>query len=187
MSRKNDKRSRLIEAADELIYQQTFNSTTLADIATRAEVPLGNVYYYFKTKDDILKAVIQKRSATILSLFSQWEQQLASPKDRIRAFIGQSVELSNTTAQFGCSLGSLCQELSKYTGELAPLAAELMHKILTWVETQFKSLGKGERSETLAKYLIASLQGASLLTLTFKDPNMIQKQSKQLEQWLEAA
>ena len=57
MPRKNDKRDRLIDAANDLIYQQTFNATTLADIAAKANVPLGNVYYYFKTKDDILNLI----------------------------------------------------------------------------------------------------------------------------------
>lgn len=186
MSKKNDKRERLIDAADELIYQQTFNSTTLADIATRADVPLGNVYYYFKTKDDILKAVVQKRANELQTQFSEWEQ-LSNAKDRLKAFIGHTAQTSEITAKFGCSLGSLCQELGKFSGELANLSAELMHKTLNWVEVQFKSLGKGEQSGVLAKYLIASLQGVSLLTLTFKDPDFTQRQTKNLELWLETA
>ncbi len=186
MSRKNDKRDRLVDAADELIYQQTFNSTTLADIATKADVPLGNVYYYFKTKDDILKAVVQKRVAALQAQFTAWEE-LPNAKDRLRAFIGYTAETSETTAKFGSEMGSLCQELGKYTGELANLAADLMHRTLTWVEAQFTTLGKGEQSTVLAKYLLSSLQGVSLLTLTFKDPNLINRQSKNLEQWLEAA
>jgi AcrR family transcriptional regulator len=187
MSKKNDKRDRLVDAADELIYQQTFNSTTLADIATKADVPLGNVYYYFKTKDDILKAVVQKRSAVLQALFSQWEQQIPNAKERLHTFIQHNIGISNTTAKFGCELGSLCQELGKYAGDLANLAAELMHRTLVWVENQFKILGKGEQAAVLAKHLIASLQGVSLLTLTFKDPSLIQKQSKNLEQWLDTA
>ncbi len=188
MSRKNDKRNRLVEAANDLIYQQTFNSTTLADIATKAEVPLGNVYYYFKTKDDILKAVVLKRSAVLQELFTTWDQQFAQAKDRLRAFIRHSIESADTTARFGCEMGSLCQELGKYSGELSHLAAELMHKTLNWVESQFKALGKNEETaSTLAKYLISSMQGVSLLTLTFKDPSLIQRQSKNLENWLEAA
>jgi AcrR family transcriptional regulator len=188
MSRKNDKRDRLIEAANDLIYQQTFNSTTLANIATKADVPLGNVYYYFKTKDDILKAVVQKRSAVLQALFATWDQELPQPKDRLKAFINHHIGSSETTARFGCELGSLCQELGKFTGELSTLAAELMHRTLTWVESQFKAMGKNEETAgTLARYLIASIQGVSLLTLTFKDPALIERQSKNLEQWLAAA
>jgi TetR/AcrR family transcriptional repressor of nem operon len=187
MPKKNDKRDRLIDAANDLIYQQTFNSTTLADIATRADVPLGNVYYYFKTKDDILKAVIQRRSAELQAQFSAFEADFSNAKERLRALIDSSLKTAETTAQYGSELGSLCQELGKFSGELSQIAAELMHRTLEWVEAQFKTMGKGENSSVLAKYLIGSLQGVSLLTLTFKDPNLLQRQSKTLEKWLETA
>ena len=46
-------------AATQLLRQQGIGQTTLADIAEAADVPVGNVYYYFKTKDDIIAAVIE--------------------------------------------------------------------------------------------------------------------------------
>jgi len=48
--KKGDKRARLMEAAETLFYQQGVHRTTLADIAQEAEVPLGNIYYHFRTK-----------------------------------------------------------------------------------------------------------------------------------------
>lgn len=186
MSRKNDKRDRLIDAADELIYQKTFHTTTLADIAEKADVPLGNVYYYFKVKDEILLAVVQKREAELQSLFATWDQ-LPNVKDRLRSFIVQNSQTSEIIARFGCSLGSLCQELGKQGGEVSVYAANLMTKTLAWVEKQFQALGKEEKSLSLAEYLISSLQGISLLTLTFKDPTFLKRQEKHLEAWLEVA
>jgi len=56
------KRGRLIVAACDLFYRQGIAGTTLAHIAEAAEVPLGNVYYYFKTKDDIVAAVVEART-----------------------------------------------------------------------------------------------------------------------------
>lgn len=185
MSRKNDKRQRLVDAADELIYQQTFNSTTLADIALKADVPLGNVYYYFKTKDEILKAVVQKRDAELQALFAAWDQ-LPNVKDRLRSYIAQSVQGSDTMARFGCSLGSMCQELGKLGGDIGTLASGLMRKTVTWLESQFKALGKAEKSAVLAEYLVAALQGGTLMTLTFKDPSLLHHQGKNLELWLES-
>jgi hypothetical protein len=61
-----DKRSRLVSAAVGLAYQNGFGATSLADIAREAEVPLGNVYYYFKTKDDIGEAIVELRLAQLL-------------------------------------------------------------------------------------------------------------------------
>jgi AcrR family transcriptional regulator len=52
------KRDRLIAGARETIYRQGFEATTIADIAEASDVPLGNVYYYFKSKDELLGAAI---------------------------------------------------------------------------------------------------------------------------------
>ena len=181
--KRNDKRERLIQAADKLIYEQTFHTTTLADIAKLADVPLGNVYYYFKTKEAIMDAVLHKRGQEWRSLFQQWEQ-LPNIKERLSALLQHNSTQSETLARFGCSLGSLCQELGKQGGILANAAAKLMADILKWVEGQFQELGKGERSISLATYFLSGIQGMNLLTLTFKEPQYMERQSKTLEEWL---
>src|SRR6516165_3905370 len=48
------KRDRLIAAAVLLLHRHGVERTTLADIAKAADVPVGNVYYYFKTKDEVI-------------------------------------------------------------------------------------------------------------------------------------
>ena len=50
-----DKRQRLVEGARLVLHQQGVEKTTLADIAQAADVPVGNVYYYFKTKDELVR------------------------------------------------------------------------------------------------------------------------------------
>jgi AcrR family transcriptional regulator len=52
------KRERLAAGACEVIHQQGVEKTTIADIAQAADVPVGNVYYYYKTKDDLVAAAI---------------------------------------------------------------------------------------------------------------------------------
>lgn len=184
MSKKSDKRARLIAAADKLFHEQGVNITTLANIAALADVPLGNVYYYFKSKESIVMAVIEARRKILVELFQQWGA-LAQGKARLKSFIGHVVSGSSETASFGDALGSLCQELSKQGGDIAQAASTLMKEVLAWCEQQFKDLGKGDRAEGLASHLLSSLQGISLLGLTFKDPKYIEKQTDYLVQWLE--
>lgn len=50
-------RERLARAAATLFHQRGVRKTTLADIAQAAAVPLGNVYYHFRTKDALIEAV----------------------------------------------------------------------------------------------------------------------------------
>ena len=57
--RQTDKRDRLIQTAVTLVHQQGFHHTTLADIAQQAQVPLGTVYYFFKTKEAIGEALVE--------------------------------------------------------------------------------------------------------------------------------
>jgi TetR/AcrR family transcriptional repressor of nem operon len=61
------KRERLIDGALQTLHAQGVESTTLADIAKAAEVPVGNVYYYFKTKDDLVEAAITAHADAISS------------------------------------------------------------------------------------------------------------------------
>lgn len=182
-ARRNDKRERLVQAADKLIYEQTFHTTTLADIAKLADVPLGNVYYYFKTKEAIMDAVLQKRATEWRTLFQQWET-LPDIKERLSALLQYNATQSETFARFGCVIGSLCQELGKQGGILANAAAKLMTDILKWVETQFREMGKGDHSEQLATYFVSGIQGMNLLTLTFKEPKYMERQSECLREWL---
>src|ERR1700722_4446644 len=156
MPRKTDKRVRLIEAAKVLIHQQGFNLTTLADIAQEADVPLGNVYYYFKTKEAIGEAVIEKRAGEIAEYLVKLEEN-SDPKARLLSMLQFTTEELELTARFGCPVGGLCQELGKQGCSLADQAAKLLHDLLSWSEAQFKSLGLGEKSSDYALNLVSSI------------------------------
>jgi TetR/AcrR family transcriptional regulator, transcriptional repressor for nem operon len=186
MPRRTDKRQRLIEAAKELIHQQGFNLTTLADIALKADVPLGNVYYYFKTKEAIGEAVIEKLSAIYAEVHSKWDEH-ANPADRLREFIKSGTSNLESIARHGCPLGGLCQELGKQGGSLADQAAKMLHDLLEWSTEQFKSLGfTADKARNNALDLTSGIQGMYLLTHTFKDPQLSEQQIYRLIAWLDA-
>jgi len=184
MPRKTDKRIRLIEAAKVLIHQQGFNLTTLADIAQEADVPLGNVYYYFKTKEAIGIAVIEKRAAEWAERLASWSE-ISDPLARLMTLVKYGLENIELTARFGCPIGGLCQELGKQGGSLSDLAAKLLHDILHWTEEQFSALGFADKCAGMALNMISSIQGMFLLTHTFKDPKLAQRHSDAIKSWLE--
>jgi TetR/AcrR family transcriptional repressor of nem operon len=57
--------------AGALIQRQGIEKTTIADIARAADVPVGNVYYYFKTKDDLIEAAIAGHTHDVRSRGTQ--------------------------------------------------------------------------------------------------------------------
>src|SRR5260370_42147931 len=81
-----DKRTRLIETATKLAYRRGFRETSLADIAVAARVPVGNGYYYFKTKEDLAEAVVERRLEEVRAARAE-RNRLSSPKERLFAFV----------------------------------------------------------------------------------------------------
>ena len=180
-----DKRTRLLEAANKLVHQQGFNQTTLADIALESKVPLGNMYYYFKTKDDLGRALIEQRTDCYRNQFGEWGK-LPEPRQRILASIQAVADRSEMVAQSGCPTGSLCQELRKDGGPLADKAAFLFKAHLEWLEVQFSLLGMRKESAGHALHLVSALQGASLLTNAFNDPTLMLREAARLTEWVNA-
>ena len=180
-----DKRSRLVNAAVSLAYRNGFGATSLADIASAAEVPLGNVYYYFKTKDEIGEAIVELRLTQLAAMLQRWDE-LDSPKERLRRCIESVLDNKESLAQRGCAVGTFCSELHKTGGSVAARATGIFSQYLAWLETQFRALGQGRASRGLAVHLLSSLQGVSLLAHTFHDPSLVTMETKRLKGWVDS-
>jgi TetR/AcrR family transcriptional regulator, transcriptional repressor for nem operon len=179
------KRERLVAAATQLLHQQGIERTTLADIAKAADVPAGNVYYYFKTKDDVIAAVIKAHERQIKATLAVIDSQHRSPKSRLRAFVREFTSQSETVAQYGCPLGGLCSEIGKRVRPSDLAAGELMRLLIEWAEEQFQSLGRRDAHE-LALDLVAAYEGSALLASTFRDPGVLSSAGRRLNHWIDA-
>lgn len=179
------KRERLVAAACELVYRQGVARTTLADIARAADVPVGNVYYYFKTKDDIIAAVVQARAQQIESTLAALERRHRGPKARLKALVRFLAEQADSIANYGCPHGTLSLELAKQTAGSDPLAAPLMQIPLGWAEQQFRAMGRRDAHD-LAVELLISYQGSAVLTGALGQPALMARQARRLDKWIDA-
>ena len=177
------KRERLIDAAAETIYASGVEKTTLADIAAAAGIPLGNVYYYFKTKDALVRAVVESHLAEARVMLAAIDDAHEAPRERLKALFGALAQQSDLIARYGCPHGSLCQELGKRAdGALA--AAELMREPVEWAERQFAAMGRPDARD-LAVQVIARYQGTALLTSAFRDPRLMEAEARRVAQWID--
>lgn len=179
-----DKKTRLTEAAAELIYHRGYAHTTLADIASAAKVALGSVYYYFKAKDDVARAIVAQRQAEIDALFERIDR-LEHPRERLLALVDVWVQTRDNDARYGCPIGSLCYELSKGRGPLSTEAAGPFRMLLVWSRAQFRALGRNERQAAAhALHLVSALQGISLIANALGDADAVLTEAKFLGDWL---
>ena len=178
------KRERLVEGARDAFHAQGVEATTLADIAHTADVPLGNVYYYFKTKHDLVDAVVASHVRDVHEALDSLERH-RTPKARLKALVRMLVGQADLTALYGCPQGSLCSELDKREDGPGSRCTELLGTPIRWAEQQFRAMGRRDARE-LAVALIASYQGIALLTNTFRDPETMVREGRRLERWIDS-
>jgi TetR/AcrR family transcriptional regulator, transcriptional repressor for nem operon len=183
--RRPGKRERLVAAAGRLLHQQGSERTTLAEIAKLADVPAGNVYYYFKTKDEVIAAVIDAHVQQIKTTIASIDSRHRTPKARLKALVGELSSQSEIVAHYGCPLGSLCSELGKRDAEPARIASELLRLPIEWAETQFRQLGRRDARD-LAFDLLAAYEGSALLANTMRDPDILVTASRRIDRWIDA-
>jgi TetR/AcrR family transcriptional regulator, transcriptional repressor for nem operon len=178
------KRERLVAATAQMLHQQGAEATTLADIAKAAGVPLGNVYYYFKAKSDIIAAVIDAQAGSVHSMLARLDASQADPAARLKALFAALAGENEMVARYGCSHGTLCQELAKQAADPgAPDASVLVRIPVDWAERQFAAMGRADARD-LAIQAIAAYQGAALLTSALRDPAVLERESRRMAAWI---
>jgi AcrR family transcriptional regulator len=178
------KRERLVAGTREVIHQQGVEKTTIADIAQAAEVPVGNVYYYYKTKDELVAAAIESHAQDVRAMLDSLERH-RTPQARLKALVRSLTDQRELAARYGCPLGSLCSELDKRNDRLDRACAQLLRAPIEWAEQQFTALGRRDAHD-LAIALIASYQGIALLTNAFRDPELMTREARRLERWIDS-
>lgn len=178
-------RQQILRAADDLFYRQGYEATSFADIAEAVMISRGNFYHHFKTKDEILAAVIELRLANTQGMLERWESEGPTPAERIRSFIDLLIANREKIQRYGCPVGTLCSELAKLEHPAQPLANRLFTLFRIWLRGQFTALGRGDDADALAMHLLARSQGVATLASAFRDEAFLRQEVEQLHAWLE--
>jgi TetR/AcrR family transcriptional regulator, transcriptional repressor for nem operon len=189
------KRELLVTAAARMLYEQGVEATTLADIAQAAGIPVGNVYYYFRTRNDIITAVIEEQERDIQRQLDEIEARFQQPQERLRALFGALGGQGEAIAKFGCPQGSLCQELGKQAASAAALAdgplvavpdaSRLITLPMDWIERQFTVMGRPD-ARALAIQTVGAYEGAALLTNVLRDPDLLEREARRIADWIDS-
>ncbi|MGQ2902923.1 MAG: TetR/AcrR family transcriptional regulator [Neoaquamicrobium sediminum] len=177
-------RDLIVDKADALFYEGGFEATSFADIAAAVGISRGNFYHHFKTKDDILSAVIAHRMARTRAMLDDWQADGESPRERIFSFIRILVANRAQIMAYGCPVGTLCSELAKLDHAAQGRAAEIFGLFRDWLTEQFRALGAGERCGALALQLLARSQGVAVMATAFRDEAFIRSEVAEMERWL---
>lgn len=177
-------RDRIVAAADDLFYRQGFEQTSFADVAHAVKISRGNFYYHFRTKDEILSAVIALRLAKTKEMLQSWEAADDLPADRIRSFIEILIRNKTDIMQHGCPVGTLCAELAKLDHVAQGDARGIFSLFRDWLRRQLELMGLRERAGDLALHILARSQGVAALANAVHDEAFIRREVNQMNKWL---
>ena len=180
----NTTRDHIVKAADQLFYEQGYEHTSFSHIADAVRISRGNFYYHFKSKDEILDAVINERLASTRSALELWEAENSDPADRIRCFIQILINNRDKITLYGCPVGTLSTELAKLNHASKVAANKLLALYRSWLCRQFTLLGRKADADQLAMHLLARSQGIATLASAFHDETFIRQEVRELCDWL---
>jgi AcrR family transcriptional regulator len=175
-------RQRLLEAAMTLFHEHGMVATTIATIAEAANVPLGNVYYHFRSKDDLIVAVVQARREEVKAELALAACE-ANPLERLRSLIRDSKRNRELLTAHGCPYASLAQGLRDVQNQQANDAGELLRLHIDFAEVQFKALHL-PKPRALGAEFISRLYGAFTLANAMGDATFLDSQLVSIEAWL---
>jgi TetR/AcrR family transcriptional repressor of nem operon len=179
-------RDHIVDTADRLFYEQGYEHTSFADIADKVQISRGNFYHHFKSKDEILDAVIERRLADTQKMLDRWESEGEEPVDRIQSFICILITNWAKIRLYGCPVGVLCTELAKLNHASRAEANKLFTLFRVWLRRQFTLLGCKRDADVLAMHLLARSQGVAVLANAFHDEKFVKEEVRQMCDWLKS-
>lgn len=179
-------RQQIIAAADDLFYQRGFDHTSFADIAEVVHISRGNFYHHFKTKDDILEAVIERRLEKTQAMLDDWEKEASTPKERIKSYINILLVNWGSIKEYGCPVGTLCTELAKLNHSSLDDASRVFSLFRGWLKKQFMQLDLKDKADDYAMDVLAWSQGVATMGNAFRDRKFVKREVDKMCGWIDS-
>ena len=190
---RGDARTRLLEAARDLIRLKGFAATSVDDLCRAAGVTKGAFFHHFKSKDALGVAVAEFWTETTSAFFA--DAPYHAPEDalqRVLAYVAfRKSIIEGQIYAFCCVAGTLLQE----TYESAPAIREAAGaSILGHAETLESDIAiamreaglehAGFTAASLARHTQAVLQGAFILAKAGNDPELARESLDHLARYI---
>jgi len=165
MARVKQTRQRLIEAALYLFWLQGYTATGVAEILARARANAGSFYYFFKTKEELLLAVLDfyiesLQPVVVEPVFSR----IADPIERVFGILEfYRRNLLATGCSYGCPIGRLALEIPEEQFRVHKRLADNFDGWTAAVEKCLEDargrLPKGTNLKALSQFVLTVMEG----------------------------
>lgn len=167
MGRQTQTRERLVGTAGELFWRQGYAQTGVSSIMKRARATSGSFYHFFPTKDDLLLAVLDAVAGLVSSeILAAAEDGSEDPSRRVSILI-EAYRARTAPGAFGYGI-----PIGTLVGELGPDHEAALHRVEQIYAMLISRLAgwfvDGDDPRGLAEFIVAALEGASMMAIAGK-------------------
>ncbi len=169
-----------------------FVATTVDEICSAAGLTKGSFFHYFKTKEDLAKATLDRFFRAQLETVGRGAfRKSHDPLTRLHGLIDSVIEFSKQPeGRKGCLLGTFAQEISDTHPGLRLQCAQRFSEWTEFLKTELDAAKAVHlpraRLDTrgVAEHFIAVLQGALILAKAKQDFTMVEKNLTHFKRYL---
>lgn len=166
-------RSRLVNAAAELFWRSGYDGTSLADIAAEAGVPIGNVYYYFRSKAALADAVAGLMESETRAALSAINAAHPGEQQRLAALLALFSSSNAARTERGCPIARASRDFRNDAPLAAERAGRIFNRICDWLTGQLQATLSPEEARRLASQWLMTWQGAITLAHASNDRSVL--------------
>ncbi|MFP4199107.1 MAG: TetR/AcrR family transcriptional regulator [Halanaerobium sp.] len=170
-------KTRIRNAAVEVISKEGFFNTRMQDIADQAGLAVGTIYNYFSSKDKVLAYIFKSEMKRRMEIMSELKEKELSTKDFLKEFLNRHFSVLIENPHLG---RVLVREKDFSRGEKSDQIKEHMNSLIKMLEKLFAGgVQKGEIEEInthlMAVYFFGSMQGVIEYSLTQPEMQLLEE------------
>ncbi len=190
---RGDARTRLLEAARDVIRQKGFTAATVDELCKAAGVTKGAYFHHFESKDALGVAAANHWAETTGELFEHAPyHQPADPLDRVLAYIAfRRAIISDDIPAFTCLVGTMAQEVHVTSPDIRDAAAGSIFGHAKTLEADIQAaidargiVPEGWDAASLSRHFQAVLQGGFILAKAGDDPDLARESVDHLDRYV---
>jgi AcrR family transcriptional regulator len=167
-------RDQLVTAALYLFWERGYSETGMNDVVARSGVSAGSMYHFFKTKEELLLAVLDRLAEIMYpALLAPIWETVSDPIERIFGLLGVYRKgILDSHFNYGCPVGRLAVEVS---GDMTEVHAKIAMNFEGWsnavqkcLEDAGNRLPKGMDLRMLSHFVLTVMEGGVMQARSYK-------------------
>ncbi len=165
---------KLIETARVMFWERGYNATSVADVLEKSGVSASSMYFHFKTKDELVAAVLRKYKEMLMpALMAPVWEKVSDPIERIFRLLAMYREaIVSTDFGYGSPIGRLAMEIDP---GLRDVHAGIAANFSAWsaavqecLEAARSRLPKALDAKSLSRFVLTVMEGGVMQSRSYR-------------------